>query len=131
MELLLNLFWLLLVVPTCYCWARRRYHTKALSLVTFACLLALLFPVISASDDLHVMRQEMEEHSRRTLKQAVVTEDSAHDRFSAPPVQLTHAFAVPTSYHCQGYVIAIHVHTPSTVTPKLPVGRAPPANLLA
>src|SRR5271154_3320104 len=79
MELLLNLTWLLLALPAYWLW-RRSFHTRALGklgslqcLLALACLLVLLFPVISATDDLHAMRQEAEESSssaKQTLKQA-------------------------------------------------------------
>ena len=67
MELLLNLLWLLLVMPAFWLW---RYSRTAPEigkasplrcLLALGCLLVILFPVISATDDLHVMRAEMEE----------------------------------------------------------------------
>jgi len=78
MELLLNLTWLLLALPAYWLW-RRSFHTRALGklgslqcLLALACLLVLLFPVISATDDLHAMRTEMEESSpgKRSARQA-------------------------------------------------------------
>jgi len=73
LELLLNLCWLLLIGPGIYLWLRQRRHAKPILQFSIAlvCLLFLLFPVISATDDLHAMRQEMEESgpSKRALKQ--------------------------------------------------------------
>ncbi len=64
MELLLNLAWLLLLAPACVLWRRRARHTSGtLALLTLACLLLILFPVISVSDDLSLMRAEMEDLS--------------------------------------------------------------------
>jgi hypothetical protein len=64
MELLLNLTWLLLAVPGYWLW-RQRQSARQLSsvqcLLALGCLLVILFPVISASDDLVAMRAEMEE----------------------------------------------------------------------
>ena len=75
MELLLNLCWLLLMGPGIYLWLRQRRQAKPVLQfsIALACLLFLLFPVISATDDLHAMRQEMEEPgpSKRALKQVV------------------------------------------------------------
>lgn len=71
MELLLNLCWLLLAVPAIWVWheARsaqpsRRSQSRR-SLLLLACLVVLLFPVISASDDLQAMRPEIEESGMR------------------------------------------------------------------
>jgi|SRR5215469_1498525 len=63
MELTLNLFWLLLTVPALLLWRReglgcRQSHRSWLVLPALGCLLILLFPVISASDDLCAMRVE-------------------------------------------------------------------------
>jgi hypothetical protein len=75
MELLLNLLWLMLALPAVLVWRRhsastqssgRQSHSR--SLVLLGCLLALLFPVVSASDDLHPLSTEIEEPSKRTVK---------------------------------------------------------------
>jgi hypothetical protein len=76
MELLLNLAWLLLAVPAYWLWRRQEssaFAARRLSslqcLLALGCVLVLLFPVISASDDLHAMRAEMEESSsKRTVR---------------------------------------------------------------
>lgn len=78
MELLLNLAWLLLVLPAYWLWRRavgsrfRRGAGSVQCLLALGCVLVLLFPVISASDDLHAMRAEMEDSSisKRTVRQA-------------------------------------------------------------
>ena len=71
MEIFLNLCWLFLVVPALVTWrrqersSRERGHASLLRLGALGCALVLLFPVISASDDLHAVRQEMEESSSK------------------------------------------------------------------
>ena len=71
MEIFLNLCWLFLVVPALVTWrrqarsCRKRGHASLLRLGALGCVLVLLFPVISASDDLHALRQEMEESSSK------------------------------------------------------------------
>jgi len=78
MELLLNLLWLLLVMPAFWLWRYSRTAPERRKTSTFHCLLALgcllviLFPVISATDDLHAMRAEMEESpaSKRSIGQS-------------------------------------------------------------
>jgi len=67
MELLLNLAWLLLALPAFWLWRVSRGAIAGRRLTTLQCLLSLgcvlvvLFPVISATDDLRAMRAEMEE----------------------------------------------------------------------
>jgi hypothetical protein len=75
MELFLNLCWLSLLAPSYFLWRQRsaspslgrRGRSSAVPPLVFLCVLGcalvLLFPVISASDDLHAMRAEMEESS--------------------------------------------------------------------
>jgi len=83
MELLLNLAWLLLALPAYWLWRSTRMshaERKFSSLQCFlalGCMLVVLFPVISATDDLRAMRTEMEESpaSKRSLRQ--VTGDKA------------------------------------------------------
>ncbi len=78
MELLLNLAWLVLAVPAYYLWRHARcVHagrriTSAQCILALGCLLVVLFPVVSATDDLHAMRAEMEESplSKRNIRQA-------------------------------------------------------------
>jgi hypothetical protein len=76
MELLLNLAWVLLALPAYWVWRDgRRIHIGRRSslqlLLSLGCLLVILFPVISATDDLRAMRAEMEESpvSKRSIGQ--------------------------------------------------------------
>src|SRR5271166_4395151 len=80
MELALNLLWLALALPALWMWRHEsvqapncRSFAQVRPVVLFGCVLMLLFPVVSATDDLHAMRQEMEESgpSKRLVKQAV------------------------------------------------------------
>jgi hypothetical protein len=79
MELLLNLAWLLLVVPAYWLWRRSRIAGGRFSsgpvqcFLALGCAVVLLFPVISATDDLRAMRAELEESpvSKRSIRQAV------------------------------------------------------------
>jgi hypothetical protein len=78
MELLLNFLWLMLAVPAFFIWRRQPSclrdsgeprHPR--SFVLLGCLLVLLFPVVSASDDLHTVSAEIEESGffKRAIKQ--------------------------------------------------------------
>src|SRR5258707_15595819 len=77
-ELLLNPAWLLLALPAYWLWRRdcgvqsgRRFSSLQ-CLLALGCLLVLLFPVVSATDDLRAMRAEMEKSgpSKRSVRQA-------------------------------------------------------------
>ena len=79
MELLLNLLWLMLAVPAVLIWRRQSVsprssgkQCRSRSFVLLGCLLALLFPVVSATDDLHPISAEFEESGsfKRTVKQS-------------------------------------------------------------
>lgn len=78
MELLLNLAWLILVLPACWLGRRskgtpaRHRFTSGQCLLALGCILVILFPVVSATDDLHAIRAEMEESpvSKRDIQQA-------------------------------------------------------------
>jgi hypothetical protein len=74
MELILNLCWLMLLLPAFLLWRRRALPDRSaceslIFVCTLGCVLVLLFPVISASDDLHAFGQAMEE-SKHSLHDA-------------------------------------------------------------
>ena len=94
MELLLNLAWMLLALPAFWLWrqggtARVARRVTALQcLLALGCAVVLLFPVISATDDLHAMRAEMEESatSKRTVLHAGSEKHSTWvNRLQGPP----------------------------------------------
>jgi hypothetical protein len=100
MELLLNLAWLLLALPAYWLWRRgaesrlARRVSSLQCLLALACALVLLFPVVSASDDLHAMRAEMEDSStnKRTVRQAGSDRNSGWlNRLQGPPAAVTSA----------------------------------------
>jgi len=78
MELLLNLAWLFLAVPAFWLWhgsrtsSQIRKFTALQCVLALGCMLVILFPVVSATDDLRAMRNEMEESpaSKRTIRLA-------------------------------------------------------------
>jgi hypothetical protein len=85
MELLLNLAWLFLALPAFWLWrgsrtaSLRRRFSALQCLLALGCMLVILFPVVSATDDLRAMRNEMEESpaSKRTIRQATNDKISA------------------------------------------------------
>lgn len=96
MELFLNFVWVLLFIPAWWVWRRNGRNINSLRcFLTLACALAILFPVISATDDLHAAPQAMEESSstKRTLKHGTV--DRAQNHFYSPPARVTLAASFP------------------------------------
>jgi hypothetical protein len=139
MELLLNLTWLLLALPAFWLW-RRSFHTRALSkfgslqcLLALACLLVLLFPVISATDDLHVMRTEMEESSpgKRSSRQASGEKISVwQSRWQTLPAVV--AATATLALLAEGRHESFSVPQSEPAAPVvLRASRAPPCSLLA
>jgi hypothetical protein len=139
MELLLNLTWLLLALPAYWLW-RRSFHTRALGklgslqcLLALACLLVLLFPVISATDDLHAMRTEMEESSpgKRGARQAAGEKASLwHSRWQTLPavVAARTSFALVAEGRHEFFPVPQSQLAPPSV---LRASRAPPCFHLA
>jgi len=72
MENLLNGCWVLLAMAALLAWrfqaTQAQRPDRRLQLVALLCVLALMFPVISATDDLHPAPQAVEDSSKRTQK---------------------------------------------------------------
>lgn len=134
MELLLNLAWLLLVLPAYGIWRqgavakRQTCFNSRQGLLALGCLLVLLFPIISATDDLHAMRAEMEEPgtSKRSVRQA------SPDKFSVKVSRLHHWPAIlenasPFALSCDGWRESVITSSSPLPPPSiLRAGRAPP-----
>lgn len=134
MELLLNLIWLLLAVPAYWLWRRsrrlpqQRRSSSLQCLLALGCALVILFPVVSATDDLHVMRAEMDESQpgKRSARQASSDRSLGTSRLQTPPA-LVSTLAMPALAGDSGLlvlrpvvVLPVGVPTPRSV-------RAPPA----
>ena len=133
MELLLNLAWLLLAFPAYWLWRARRctQKTSLQCLLSLACLLVVLFPVISATDDLQAMRTEMEESStsKRTLRQGGGLDRSLFSSYSP-------AVVVPSATDLfAGTEARLALEVTLVLLPPAPEidhsGRAPPLFFLA
>jgi hypothetical protein len=134
MELLLNLAWLLLALPAYWLWRGRGIvrlgrRSSLQCLLSLACMLVILFPVVSATDDLHVMRAEMEESP--TSKRSVCQRSA--EKASACQHQPALASLVPVLY-----VENEEWRAPSLASVRIapfpspaPAGRSPPASPLA
>jgi hypothetical protein len=96
MELLLNLLWLMLALPAALIWRQNVTSARgsgrfcrSRSVVLLSCLLALLFPIVSVTDDLHATRSEIEESSpsKRVVKQSPGTKAPTWSNAGGPPAQ--------------------------------------------
>jgi hypothetical protein len=134
MELLLNLVWLLLAVPAYRLWRASRNPSargklSALqALLALGCVLVVLFPIISATDDLCAMRTEMEENSssRRSARQACNEKASAWNVRLQSPATLLETQIVVSIHEVLAELPPGPAFHPSTVSPLRCFGRAPP-----
>jgi hypothetical protein len=136
MELLLNLLWLTLALPALWMWRRESVFTqghcrfdRVRPFVILSCILMLLFPVVSATDDLHAMRQELEESgpSKRMVKQ--IAGEKPLPWLSTPGT--LPALIFPVQY-CPNHEACGQVLVTSTILPKQAhftkrVSRGPPS----
>jgi hypothetical protein len=139
MELVLNLAWVLLALPAYWLWQRRsgigreRKFSPLQCLLALSCLLVVLFPVISATDDLHAMRAEIEESgpSKRTVRHAGNQSASPWNSGSQnPPAILTAAFCFPVQG--EGWQEIRSASLLVWAAPSLRIaGRSPPSSYLA
>jgi hypothetical protein len=140
MELLLNLLWLMLALPALWMWRQSsaqgtpfRLAERLRPLVLLACVLVLLFPVVSATDDLHAMRPEMEESnpSRRVVKQVSIDKSSS----GTGNVRLTALLVLQAGFYpgleACGQVCMTPVQLPETARPSRPDSRGPPTSNLS
>jgi hypothetical protein len=140
MELLLNLLWLTLALPAFWLWRResvfaqghrdhgpRRFDRLRPCLI-LSCILMLLFPVVSATDDLHAMQQEIEESSpsKRVVKQTVVDKSlTGISTAGALPALISPTSFCPSHEAC-GQVLAVSVLLPQQAQFNECASRAPP-----
>jgi hypothetical protein len=138
MELLLNLAWILLALPAYWLWRRdagarlARRVTSLQCLLALGCVLVLLFPVISASDDLHAMRAEMEESStsKRAVRQAGSDKNSAWvNRLQGPPMAVASALWT-VAPQVRLLEVSVACLSPAARPCLVHAGRAPPSSLL-
>jgi len=137
MELFLNLCWLSLLLPAWLLWRRRTSSTGSGSpargsavrplifVCALGCALILLFPVISASDDLHAMRPEMEE-SERGLRHPGHCACTIHALAHSPQPILPSSAALMPAFEQIGTVVAFMPQTIRSLSTPVRAGRAPP-----
>ena|ERR1700690_3486559 len=139
MELLLNLFWLTLVLPALWLWRResvfaqgRRRFDRIRPCLLLICVLTLLFPVVSATDDLHALGQEMEESSpsKRLVKQAASDKSSTGlSNGGVLPALIVPVSFTPCHEAC-GQVLVVSFFLPRKAQCRQRASRAPPFSSL-
>ena len=136
MELLLNLLWLTLVLPAVLIWRRQSVYSRSFwhprsfrAVVLLGCLMVLLFPVVSATDDLHPIHNEIEESnpSRRAAKQAPA-QQSPDWTTGPPPACLVEVCWFRPDSEARGLVPEDRAVLPERVFPATVGGRAPPSS---
>jgi hypothetical protein len=136
MELLLNLLWLMLALPAVLVWRQHSASTRSSgkqshsrTLVLLGCLLALLFPVVSASDDLHPISAEIEESGpfKRAVKQSPGVKSPAWICDGAGAARLAQMASFPPENDAFGSVSEYLRVLPRQTVVSTIDGRAPPA----
>ncbi|MGA9039775.1 MAG: hypothetical protein WB421_04515 [Terriglobales bacterium] len=137
MELLLNLFWLMLALPAVMIWRRDQKSARTAGrrgrsqcFVLLSCVLALLFPIISATDDLHPTRAEIEESSpsKRVAKLSPSPSSPTLGNSGGPPAQLLHAASFTVKNEVVDRTSAYVPVLPDPGFASTTGGRPPPAS---
>jgi hypothetical protein len=138
MESILNLLWLLLMLPAYWVWRHRkpvpqaaRPHYSWRDLLLLSCILMLLFPVVSATDDLHAMRRDMEESSSgKWTESGGKSHRGRPDSADQTLAQGSPAVLSPAADHVCGLVLIDINCLTETVWLAIRAGRAPPYSCL-
>jgi len=133
MELFLNLCWLSLLAPAWLLWRRhisstdsaRQTVSPLLFLGVLGCALVLLFPVISATDDLHAMRPEMEE-SERAFRHAGQCTCHLHAPIHSSQPALPVAASMTVAFEPVSTILPLMTPPLDTRAASASAGRAPP-----
>jgi hypothetical protein len=138
MELALNLIWAIITVASYallfrYLASRRtnpaRGPSRSQCVVALTCVLAILFPVISLSDDLHEMQATLVEASSSALviRKCVVNHSSNHARALHQVPFVLALFAASARRAVLGFLAAQQVARFSPGLPLAASGRSPPS----
>jgi hypothetical protein len=135
MELLLNLFWLTIALLAVGLWWRARSEQRCNRLpqfVVLSCVLVLLFPVVSVTDDLHPIRPEMEESNPSKKIKATAHASSSHSGvFDSLPAQVACSFLFSPKSKICGRILADLASIPEAALLCKNACRAPPAPALS
>ena len=140
MEVLLNLAWLLVATGAIVLWLRQRGRTAStgrrgvlLQSVALACALAVLFPAISATDDLHAAQLAVEasDVARKALSMNTVSSSNAVDWLHFLPALLLLAVMTAPQRRYIHSVRSFFVSTHDASLLSFLISRAPPVQLSA
>ena len=138
METILNLIWLAITLVAIWLWrfrwaASRRNprHSVRLEAVAMVCILALLFPVISLTDDLHPEVVPVDSISSKRNQCLRVAGNAQADHSKLPSsgrswVALVSHFPDEVTLVCSGFVLSRPVSQASLVC-SASSGRSPPS----
>lgn len=138
LELLLNLAWLVIAIASyvflgwrlaCSNTTRASGLSRIQCIVALSCALAILFPVISLTDDLHEMQATLEDVSsaRLVIKQCGVSH-SLSSRRALPSIPfVVPSFATGANWSLLGIVAAQKTSHPLPVLEASTSSRAPPS----
>lgn len=135
MESLLNIVWLMLVLSAVLIWRRvpksvriSPYLQRTQFFVLLCCLLALLFPVVSATDDLHAAQSEVEESgvAKHTVKQSACSKSPTWGNGGGLTAQLLNAASLAPTNELRMLVSKYWQGLPTEAPAYLVHGRAPP-----
>jgi hypothetical protein len=138
LELALNLIWAIIAIASyallCRDLASRgakhaRGPSRSDCVIALTCVLAILFPAISLSDDLHEMQVTLEDASPSVLviKKCVVKHFSNQDRTLQQAPFILDSFATGTSVAILGFVSSQQISRFSPGQHLVALGRAPPS----
>jgi hypothetical protein len=128
MELLLNLIWGSLALSACFAFMRRRRSPAPCltALIALSCIVWLLFPIVSASDDLHPTQAVLEDATKRIQQSVAPIQSSSTPTMPMLPAMLA-LLLLATPLAVRGWApIAGGLLRLDTATTPRP-GRAPPA----
>jgi len=140
METFLNLVWLVVTVAAIWLWRfrwsvsrRNPTHSTRMEAVAMVCFLALLFPVISLTDDLHPETAVVDAASgKRNACLIAATAPHVHSVMVSPGTHLAVGMISerPGEVHLAfaGLVSRVKLHNSSELTGSSP-GRSPPSLL--
>jgi len=140
METTLNLIWLVVTVAAVWLWRFRwsvsrenRRHSTRIEVVAIICVLALLFPVISLTDDLHPEIVPADTASSKRNHCLLIASHS-HTGNSKSLLH-AHAFCAPPSYSSLELGVVATRTFPAEISFQISCaaflgsGRAPPSRL--
>jgi hypothetical protein len=138
MELLLNLLWLSLALPAFWIWGTRSVPARdslarIRSLVFLGCAVVLLFPVVSATDDLRALRPDTEEVSisKCAVKRSPGIKSGTQPRDATSPAHSVVQTFFRPGYESSGLTFPGSIRFPETLSLGTSACRAPPCRGLA